>query len=199
MSLVKELMRHRYCEVFSYLNCQRLVPYLTDASKAAGITAAFGDDSWRAAVSRPDRQQAIIELYTAALKVNGNVKHPWPFAMFDHDGHLIYWLVFSTNDLKGLEVMKKAMWKVDASGAYRFSDRDDPRQQRFFSTLTDEWLAEELARFLSGRTMTEEQVREFVLTTTPFYRYKEPLNILRKDGRVLPKSRGQFPISFRAS
>lgn len=196
MSLVKELMSHKYCEVFSYLNCQRLIPYLTDESKAPGITNAFGGESWREAVNASDRQQSLIDLYTVALKATGKVKYPWSFAMFDGAGHLIYWLVFSTNDLKGLEVMKKAMWKVDESGTYRFSDRNDPRQPRFFSTLTDEWLAEELSKSLRGRTMSEDQVREFVLTETPFYRYKDPINILRKQEKVSPRSKGQFPVTF---
>lgn len=196
MSLIRELMSQQYCEVFSYLNCQRLIPYLTDDTKAPGIIGAFGNESWRAAVHAPDRQQAVIDLYIEALKSNGKVKYPWAFAMFDSGGHLIYWLVFSTNDLKGLEVMKKAMWKVDATGTYRFSDRDDPRQQRFFSTLSDEWLADELSRSLMGRTLTEDQVREHVLTKTPFYRYKDPINLLRKQEKVTPRSKGQYPVTF---
>ena len=162
MSLIREIMSHRYCEVFSYLNCQRLIPYLTDESKAAGITNAFGDESWRAAVDAPDRQQAMIDLYKVALKANGKVRYPWSFTMFDRDGHLIYWLVFSTNDLKGLEVMKKAMWKVDESGTYRFSDRNDPRQQRlFFSTLTDDWLADELSKSLRSSFLKKENPFRF--------------------------------------
>jgi hypothetical protein len=82
------------------------------------------------------------------------------------------------------------------TGTYHFSDRDDPRQQQFFSTLTDEWLANELSRRLRGKTLDERQVREYVLTQTPFYRYKDPVNLLRKDGRVTPKKRGEYPVAF---
>jgi hypothetical protein len=190
-------MANRYCEVFTYLNCNLLVPFLTDVTKAAGITDAFGDESWRAAIASMNREEAIIAAYTEALRRNGKVKYPWPFSMYDRDGRLIYWLVFCTNDLKGLEVMKKAMWKVDATGAFRFSDRVDPKQQLlFFSSLSEEWLADELARSLRGRTMDEKQLEEYVLTNTPFHRFKEPVNLLRKDGRVTPRDRGKFPAKF---
>jgi hypothetical protein len=201
MSLVREIMSHRYAEVFTYLNCQRLVPYLTDPIKAPTITAAFGDESWRSAITAPDPREAMIAAYQTALMKNGKVKYPWAFSMYDGDGRLIYWLVFCTNDLKGLEVMKKAMWKVDATGTFRFSDRVDPRQQLlFFSNLPDDWLADKLVQELRGRTVTKDQLHEYVLTQTPFYKYLDTINnILRKDGKVTPTTRGKFPITFKGS
>jgi three-Cys-motif partner protein len=198
MELIKEIMRHEKCEVFSYMNFLRLNQFLSDETKWPGITAAYGDDQWRRALnmSGQARENFLRDTYTAAIEANGGVKYVWPFAMFDHAGRLIHWLIFATNNLKGLEAMKKAMWKADETGTYRFSDRDDPTQQRFLSGYDDEWLAEELAGRLKGQTFSEDKLWEYVLTKTPCYKFKNAINMLRKVGRVTPANR-TYPVCFR--
>jgi hypothetical protein len=39
-----------------------------------------------------------------------------------------YFLFFATTSLLGMEKMKDAMWAVDPSGAYDFSDFTNPEQ-----------------------------------------------------------------------
>ena len=199
MCLLREIMAHRQCEVFSYLNHQRLSPYLSDPTKTAVITDAFGDESWQQAVALEGdaRQLCLIKAYRDAIRKNAGVRFVWSFAMFDSGAHLLHWLVFSTNNLSGLEHMKKAMWLADKAGAYRFSDRVDARQQTFFSTLDDEWLATELSKRLIGKVMNEDELKVFVLTQTPFYRYKGVVRLLKTTGRVSEVNGGQqWPIQF---
>ena len=199
MSLVQHIMEHQWCEVFSYLNCQRMNHFLSDRTKWAGITAAYGDESWKAALAMNGdaRQQSLIRAYMDAIRANAGVVYVWSFAMFDTSEHLINWLIFGTNNLRGLEVMKSAMWKSDQTGDYRFSDRvDKSGQQSFFSNLKPAWLADELAAQLAGRTMKEEEVREFVVTKTPFYLYKSAVNLLRADGRATPAKKANWPVKF---
>jgi hypothetical protein len=43
--------------------------------------------------------------------------------MTDTRGKNVYSLIFATRHVRGLEAMKDAMWDVDPSGGYRFSDR----------------------------------------------------------------------------
>src|SRR5262249_7340351 len=91
------------------------------------------------------------------------------------------WLVFSTNSLKGLEQMKRAMWKADDTGSFRFSDRDaaDPQGVLFFQDMkSDEYHAEQFFKLLSGQTVSEAQIERFVLTKTPFYKFKTAVNLL---------------------
>lgn len=200
MRLLGEIMRHPMCETLSYLNCQRLVPYLTDPTKAAGISDAYGDDSWRAAIGLDGdaRQRCLIDTYTAAIRKNAGADYVWSFAMFSENGQLLHWLVFSTKNLSGLEHMKKAMWKADKSGGFRFSDRDDPRQQTFFSDMdTDEWHAQELSRRLSGRVMSDDEMNTFVLTQTPFYKYKSAVRWLRRQKRASAvRATADWPVRF---
>jgi hypothetical protein len=44
-----------------------------------------------------------------------------------------YFLFFATNSPKGMAKMKEAMWKVDQSGEFRFSDATNPAQELLFS------------------------------------------------------------------
>ena len=44
--------------------------------------------------------------------------------------------------------------------------------------------------------MKEEEVREFVVTKTPFYLYKSAVNLLRADGRATPAKKANWPVKF---
>jgi hypothetical protein len=86
--------------------------------------------------------------------------------MFDKFGGPLYWLIFSTNHLRGLEEMKKAMWSVDKNGGFKFSDEDSPSQLRLLDEEFDrQWLAERLSEKLAGRTMTVAQVKRTFRTS----------------------------------
>jgi hypothetical protein len=75
--------------------------------------------------------------------------------------------------------MKRAMWSVDKTGDFRFSDGDNPEQSMMFSECYGQsWLAEELVTRLGGEMMTVARVKEFVLTQTPCYLFKGALKIL---------------------
>jgi hypothetical protein len=120
--------------------------------------------------------------------------------MFDHNDVMQYWLFFCTQDLKGLEVMKRAMWKVDSNGTFRFSDKHDPKQVTFLSAYDDAGLADMLEARFKGQTVTMEQIREYVLVETPYYVFKTGLGIIEKDrkrltvaGAAATRRRGQYP------
>jgi three-Cys-motif partner protein len=200
MTLLKKILTHDQCEAFSYLNCQRMNHFLDDKTKWLGITEAYGDESWRPAIDLQghQRQTYLIEAYKEAIRRNAGVKYVWSFAMFNINAQLIHWLIFSSGSVRGLEEMKRAMWKADKQGDFRFSDRIGiSPQTTFFSVLKDDWLADDLVQKLAGQTVSERDLKEFVLTKTPFYLYKTPVNLLRKSGRVAPATKGAFPVTFR--
>ena len=104
--------------------------------------------------------------------------------MCGDDGAVLYWLFFCTNNIRGIEEMKRAMWKLDDSGAFRFSDKDDPNQLRLLKGFTQEWLADELAKRLSVREMTIQELQTFVLTETPCRLFKPALKQLEMENRL---------------
>ena len=199
MSLIRAIMKERQCEVFSYLNGQRMNSYLGDKNKWESITNAYGDESWKPALdmSGQARQEFLIGAYKDAIRNNAGTEYTWTFAMFNSSGQLIHWLVFATNHWNGLHEMKKAMWKADSTGQYRFSDRvEGVGQQSFLSTLDSDQLAVCLLEDLAGQTLEESEVRDFVLTQTPFFNFKSQVNKLRTADLALPRRAGLWPVTF---
>lgn len=197
MDLVKKVLRFPQCEVFSYLDWNWMNRFLTDETKWAGISRAFGGDLWKPALGLAgrEREQFLRKAYVTQLSTVACAKYSWTFAMHGDGDKLLYWLFFSTNSIRGLEEMKKAMARVDDSGAgqFRFSDAQDPRQLRLFGGVSQASLANTLADMLSGKTMTVLQIKEYVLTQTPCCLFNEALAILERDGKLLivaaPKER----------
>jgi len=188
IALVAKIMAWDQCEVLSFLNWDHLDRFLKDPTKAAGITGAFGSDDWKHAIPMPGdkRRTFLLKLYRDALITRGGSKYVLDFAMYGKNNTLLYWLFFSTNHIRGLEEMKKAMWSEDKSGGFRFSDRDQPGQLLLLKGFDDEWLADELSRRLAGKTLTVEEVKTFVLTETPCYLFKGALKRLEKNSKLLP-------------
>ena len=203
MKLVRRLLQYPSCEVFLYLDYKDMNRWITDPDKAICFTRTFGGEEWRGAISMPERirRQFLLQSYVTALRARANAKYVQSFAMFDKSGTPLYWLIFCTGNLRGLEEMKRAMWRVDKTGSFRFSDQDNPEQIPLLDvSFSQEWLAEQLEIRLADRTMSVGEVKEFVLTETPCYLYKEALAILERktDGMQvqetpLGRRRGAFP------
>ena len=81
------------------------------------------------------------------------------------------------------EEMKKAMWAVDKTGSFFFSDRDNPNQMSLLADqFDDQWLAKALQERLAGEVLSLSQIKEFVLVNTPCRLFKKALVILEKKG-----------------
>jgi len=187
MELIGRIMEHPQCEVFSYLNYKRLVQFMADAGKQTGISNAWGSEEWRGALKLRGglKRNFVKESYKSALKGHAKAKYVLDFAMCGDDGSVLYWLFFCTNNIRGIEEMKRAMWKLDDSGTFRFSDKDDPDQLRLLSGCTQDWLAHELSRDLRGHALSLDEIKEYVLTETPCYLYKQALKTLERSERLL--------------
>ncbi len=200
MRLIQRIMAHPLCEVFSYLNWDHMCRFLVDQSKWPAIDMAFGGQAWRDVLSLElaERPRFMMDAYKKALREKGGSKYVWYFAMCDNTDKLLYWLFFCTNNLRGLEEMKKAMWKVDKSGGFRFSDREEHSQFRLFQNYDDHMLAKDLLLVFQGKVLSVDQVKEFTLSETPAYRYKSALKILENESqlRVTNPPRGRRKGTF---
>ena len=80
--------------------------------------------------------------------------------------------------------MKEAMWKVDESGEFRFSDATDPNQLVLFEKLPNlPVLKEQILAACSGRDTRVGDVETFVVVDTAFREshYKGILKALEID------------------
>jgi three-Cys-motif partner protein len=187
MGLIKRILACPQCEVFTYLSYKEMNRWITDEHKAPAFTRAYGGEEWRDCIDLPERQrrEKLLELYKTALRNRGGATYVVSFLMFDRNGAPLYWLIFCTHSLKGLEEMKKAMWAADETGQCQFSDHDNPEQLTFLKNAFDqEWLANELSNRLAGQTLTTRKVWEFVLVETPCYLFKGALSALESEERI---------------
>ncbi|MEM7602853.1 MAG: three-Cys-motif partner protein TcmP [Verrucomicrobiota bacterium] len=186
IELVSLILSLGECEIFSYFNWDHLNRFIMDENKSAGLSAAFGSEDWRQCVGEPPerRVKVFLDLYKAALREKGLAKYVLHFAMHDENDKLLNWLFFCTNHLDGVEEMKRAMEKVDSTGACRFSERLADGQLAFLAEMDDAWLANELEARLRGRSLTVEEIRKYVLVETPSRLHKKALAALEMSNRL---------------
>jgi three-Cys-motif partner protein len=208
MELIGRVLRYGQCEVFTYLDYKDMNRWITDPDKAQAFNRAYGCQDWRQCVNLPEakRRTCLLEQYKAALMRRtqdggAEAKHVTSFLMFDKNEQPLYWLVFCTNNLRGLEEMKKAMWTIDKTGSFRFSDRDNPSQLRLLDdSFNPDWLAEEIEAKFASREMSALAIKEFVLTDTPCYLFKAALKKLevgpKKSARVIQAPHGRKPGTY---
>lgn len=94
------------------------------------------------------------------------------FEMRDHDGRLVYYLFFASNNALGHLKMKGAMWKVDPMGEFSFSDSTDPNQTLLFALepSMDPLAADMAAKFRSAGEVPIKRVETHVQDETAYLR-----------------------------
>jgi hypothetical protein len=162
-----------------------LNPFMADTTKHAGISKAFGGNEWREVLglSGKAKEDRFRDIYLAALRNRAGAAYSYPFAMRDPNDRVIYWLFFCSNNIRGLEEMKEAMWKVDRSGGFEFSDKHARSVGTLFA-YGDTELARDLFKALDGQTLAVGEVEEYVLVNTPACNYKRTLGNLERTGRL---------------
>lgn len=182
-TVIKRIMGNPMCEVlinFMYCDVNR---FLKDPVKARHFDSLFGTDGWREIATLRDpkeRKTKTCRLYQKQLEKEANIKYVRFFEMLNKLNETEYFLFFGTNNIEGLKKMKYAMWRVDPTGTFRFSDRTDPKQIVLFKAEPDYNLLKRLiiAHF-GGKEASIEQIEEFVVTETPFRETHYKRHILR--------------------
>lgn len=121
----------------------------------------------------------IHDIYLAQLKRQADFARS--FEMLNFGNRTDYFLFFASNNLRGLEKMKEAMWQVDKSGTYQFSDYTDAlRAMKLFGDEPDIDLLKKitLERF-KGKDVSIEELGDFVVSETPFLRTHIKTQILK--------------------
>lgn len=166
MVLLSRLLQHPRCELLVNVDYNGLNRwYLSDASKHGACDALFSTDEWRRYLSLPtkERERALMELYQKQLKSAS--AHTLSFRMVNRHNQTEYYLIFVSKHPLGLRIMKDAMWKVDPSGNFTFSDMSNPYQPRLLDKALDEMLtgevAEELLRAFKGQRVGKASLEEW--------------------------------------
>jgi three-Cys-motif partner protein len=183
MNLMRRLLSYRSTEVLVTLNLQSIIRwYLEDEEKFVTLDSLFGCRDWRdwRIFSDPiQKVEFLRNLYSNQLKVSNDILTR-DFRMENKKGLTSYYLVYATHDPKGLDVMKTAMWSVDPTGAFQYSDITNPAQPLLFrfDEMDCEKYGRELAARFAGMTvpkLTLEEVRK----TDPYYLAKHLTGALK--------------------
>jgi three-Cys-motif partner protein len=185
MKVISNLLSRDQCEVLITFMI-RDINRFTDPLHADALDELFGGNGWRTVNSIDDSEQRksfLLTEYVNQLKTHGGAKYVRTFEMKDKRNQTLYHLIFATKHLRGLEVMKDAMFRVDRSGNYLFADLSNPNQTFIMDYHKDYWIqqpAEELFKEFKGRTVNLEQIIEFVYDKTSFVFKKSILRYLEK-------------------
>lgn len=188
LSLISRMMKYSKCEV--------LVTFMTgfinrfhEKNQERSLDELFATERWREVREIKDsetRRAFILDLYTQQLKDVAGAKYVLTFEMVNKFGQPEYHLVYGTTNIKGIEVMKDAMYSVDRRMNYRFSDRER-RGQTYLLDYSDEvhW-SRDAARMVferfRGRAASVEEIKSFILLDTPFvFKKKLILKALEQD------------------
>jgi three-Cys-motif partner protein len=182
-SVVTEIMGYRGCEVLITFMYEEINRFLGHPEQEANFDAWFGTPKWRRALSLPDsgsRNRFLHNLYLRQLRKTARAKFVRSFQMRNDRDVTDYYLFYATNNLRGLAKMKEAMWKVDVSGEFTFSDATNPDQLILFAKEPRlDVLKLAITERFGGRETTVGEVEEFVLAETPFRETHYKARVLR--------------------
>jgi three-Cys-motif partner protein len=190
-SYVAEVLRAQSCEVLITFMFEEINRFLSQGQQPDNFDSLFGCRDWREGINitQPrERLKFLHDLYQRQLTKAAGAGFVRSFAMRNERNTTDYFLFFATNNELGLRKMKEAMWRVDESGTYTFSDATNPNQSVLFSAEPDrQMLARLLVDKFGGVETTPNEVERFVVRMTPFREthYKKVLQALEESNRIL--------------
>jgi three-Cys-motif partner protein len=165
------------CKILSYPSTEVFVNYAIDslnrfaehpeASIRSEIKRTIGQELPEPKSPRESRQNRLRRAYAGSL--NSCADFVRSFEMYDQSDRPKYDLFFASNNPRGHEKMKAAMWAVDPTGDFRFSDATDSHQTVLFNQdPVPQLLKMILAKFSSKGKVTCGEIEQWVLNSTPF-------------------------------
>ena len=166
LRLLTRARRYTSCEVLINFAWNSINQWaINDPSKHGALNELYGGDRWRPGIGIANpwlREQFFLSQYQQALAEEG-----WrgtSFRMLNENNQTSYHLVFGTTNPKGMEVFKRAAWRVAPDGLFQFSDLRPQAQSGFLRDMTEDIVVNELKTQLM-ESFSEKQVRRNDLNT----------------------------------
>lgn len=171
-SLVKRLMKHQRCEVLITFMYEEINRFLSQRDVPEHFDQLFGTNEWRRALDfgNPGERKAFLrDLYRRQLEREAGITFVRSFEMFNRSNRADYFLFFGTKSVEGLKKMKEAMWKIDETGTFQFSDATDPSQSVLFEKGPDgPDLRRRILERFRGKAVPIKELETFVVTETSY-------------------------------
>ena len=202
MELLADLLNHSRSEVFINFMVGHVQRFIERDGQEKAISDLFGIpvsevlQDFDSSIS--DRVAHLRVVYERQLQQRAGFDYVQSFAMINSTGNIGYYLIHGTRNIKGVDVMKDAMWKVDPGGGNTFSDRLAGQDVLFVPDPDLTPLRWELLRHYAGqRHIAVEPIIEYTLVHTPYRRahVRPVLRALEKEKTVevhRPPGKRQF-------
>ena len=122
MSTVQRILQNPKAEVYFTFMYHTVNRFATADQYDSPLTNLFGSDEWRDGAEirdENDRFAFFVNLYKRGLTSAG-AKQLLHFTIDKEDRPNYYAIIYATKSTKGSDEMKKAIWKVDPQGDFRF-------------------------------------------------------------------------------
>ena len=170
--LVRRILSYPSCEVLVTFMYEEINRFIGLPDQVSNFNSFFGTDRWQGVTSETDprqRNRQLHDLYMTQLRDSANMKYVRSFEMRNERDVTDYYLFYATKSLLGLKKMKEAMWRVDISGEFRFSDATDPLQLVLFGHEPQyNILQSQITNRFQGQETTIKDIEEFVVSETAF-------------------------------
>ena len=181
--IVRRILSFPSCEVMVTFMYEEINRFIGHPDQEKNFNTFFGTEAWHPITSirvPRERNRQLHDLYVRQLRESACTKYVRSFEMRNDRDVTDYYLFYATNSLLGLKKMKEAMWKVDKSGSFRFSDATNPLQMVLFGNEPqfDVLRSLILDRF-QGQEATIDEIEEFVVAETAFRETHYKTQILR--------------------
>lgn len=192
--IVTDLLSRPKTEVLFNFMHEEINRFLGHKDQPKNFDDLFGTPAWRdlLPLAGHARTRALHDLYRAQLL--NHARHVRSFTMVNQSRRIDYFLFFATQNLRGLERMKEAMWKVDPLGDFCFSDATDPNTLTLFGDEPNlSALESYLIRLASEALTPVETLYQRTLTETAFLKKhaRQVLKALEHTDRLQIRSEGQ--------
>ncbi|MDO3401924.1 three-Cys-motif partner protein TcmP [Mycolicibacterium neoaurum] len=169
IDLICKLTRDKRSELFILFSYNSLNRWITEPSQQRNMQELFGCTDYLQAEGKTPahRKEFLASLYERQLRDIGGFEHVSRFEMIEKNNRTSYFLYHCTRSLKGLEVMRSAMWAIDPQSGRQFSDRVAGLEPLFEGPLTFD-LEERLIAAFEGQTVPIGTLQKFVLTDTDY-------------------------------
>jgi len=172
-TLIKKIMTNKKCEVLITFMFEEINRFISDSRLWESLTETFGTNEWEKVIPENDpkrRIELLHTIYKEQLEQEAGIEFVRSFKMINKINKTDYFLFFGTNHIIGLKKMKAAMWKVDKSGFFQFSDATyNPNQPVLFEAKPNYKLLKAilLGKF-KGESVSIPDLEYFILTKTAF-------------------------------
>ena len=191
--LIKDILSIPRTEVFITFMYRDIGRFLIIDNVEEVFDDLFGTEKWREILKEDfkgvKREHALRDLYINQLRKEANVKFIWPFRVsMTEKLHTLYYLLYGTNNFKGLFVMKGVMYNQGAEGTFAYMGPGDfiAKQQMILFADDIPSFKEFLVGRFKGQTLPYIEIEEKTYLETRFIdkHYREALKELEKEGKV---------------